>query len=116
MATKTTIFRLDRVATRFLKTRYGHLSRIQKKYVKLVERIESIERSTNSFWLHVKRDPDGKASVDNDWKFYHYIEGESQRVHKQIDRFVARHGLDETKQQEIKRLHALNNLSPGGSY
>lgn len=116
MASKATICRLKNVSKRLLKTKYKHLSPIEKTYIKLIEKKQQTEKELNSFWRYVKRDEHGRASQDNDWEFYHWLNGEMSIVCNKIERFLKRNKWTKETETKVLDFHLQCNLSPGGSY
>ncbi len=116
MVTRATVFRLDNVATRLNKTKYTHLSTIEKTYVKLIEKKRQIEKELADFWRHVKRDEHGRASQSNEWDFYHSLDASETKTRNKIERFMLKHGWNETKAGEVLGSHNQCNMSPGGSF
>lgn len=116
MVTTATICRLKNVSKRLLKVKYSHLSPHEKRYIKMIEQKDSLSRDIGGFWQHATRNKHGKATQDNDWDFYHYVDGELTKVKAQIDRLLAKTGWGEADIANIRKIHAEYNRSPGGSF
>ena len=118
MVSKATITRLDKVRTRSLKTTYKHLSQTEKQYIKLNEKLIQWQKEMTSFWLHVDRDLQRRASQNNDWDFYHLAESNLRKTEKQIERFLLKNDWTKQKALDVLKLHGeMNQLHCyGGSY
>lgn len=110
------MFRLDRVSSRLNKTTYKGLTAQKRKYVNLTESKRRFELELQVFWRGVRRDEHSRASLDNNWDFYHYAENQLTKINTQIDKLTTKNSWSEQELLDILNVHMQNNLSSGGSF
>lgn len=105
---------------RSLKTKYKHLTSVQKRYVKLVERERMLEHSFHEAWRYVttrqappylpENTPEELLDAIDRAEAYRL---ELVKVRASMDRLVEKYDLDT---DYILNMHMQSNLAPGGSF
>lgn len=102
--------RLDRIATRQLKTSYKRLALEEKKLVKIIETLALNESDTNKFWRYIKRDENGAAIFDDkDSEIFTFYENRRKLYNRKLERIKIKNNWIEEKINQIWRLHQQDN-------
>lgn len=111
---------IEQAHRRSLKTKYSHLTPVEKRLIKLRETEAMLEKSFMQQWAYIsKRQPppyDPETTPEDILDMIDLTEvwrKKLVRIRKSKDRLIEKHGLDEDK---IAHIHMLSNIAPGGSY